>query len=66
MRIGTEFQADVASLSSTSDPSPLSQGSGSVLVWTPNPGLKAEDCKNQLVKNAYVYICTQRVPVVKC
>lgn len=48
MRIGTEFQADVASLSSTSDPSPLSQGSGSVLVWTPNPGLKAEDLDGYL------------------
>ena len=48
MRIGKEFQVEIPDLSefhSATDPNAMSQGSGSVLVWTPNPSLKEEDCK---------------------
>ena len=48
MRIGPEFQVAIPDLSefhSTTDPDSMSQGSGSILVWTPNPNLKAEYCK---------------------
>ena len=54
MRIGSEFQVGIPELSeshSTSDPDSISQGSGSILVWTPNPILKEEDCKT------YVHLC---------
>ncbi|CAI8029674.1 REST corepressor 1 [Geodia barretti] len=45
MRIGAEFQVaipDMSEFHSTTDPDSMSQGSGSILVWTPNPNLKTE------------------------
>jgi hypothetical protein len=51
MRIGSEFQVEIPALSefhNASDPNPLSQGSGSILVWTPNPVLKGEDLDGYL------------------
>ena len=48
MRVGSEFQVTIPDMSqfhTTSDPDSVSQGSGSILVWTPNPCLKEEDCK---------------------
>ena len=48
MRIGAEFQVaipDMSEFHSTTDPDSMSQGSGSILVWTPNPNLKTEYCK---------------------
>ena len=50
MRVGSEFQAEIPDLSEFHNTTEASQGSGSILVWTPNPHLR-EDCKK-------IYTCT--------
>lgn len=57
MRIGSEFQAKIPDLSEFQNTADASQGSGSILVWTPNAYVKEDDRKKmQKYRHTYIYM----------